>query len=90
MGHWNYRLVVTAQDPAAGRDLTICEVYYDDAGQPMGYTDRAPGTSDLQDGQPSSILAGELTDALSLMESAIHRTILRVEDGRLVDTGEQL
>jgi hypothetical protein len=41
VSHWNYRLVVTAEDKD-DRDIVVCEVYYDDDGTPNGYVDTAP------------------------------------------------
>lgn len=66
MSHWNYRLVVTAENED-DRDITVCEVYYDDAGEPIAYAEAIPSGS-----TPVDALA-----AWRLMENAFSNPVLR-------------
>lgn len=73
---WNYRLVVTAEDET-DRDITVCEVYYNDAGKPNGYVDTAP---------PAGSDIHEARMAYEAMGSAFRKPVLRPdEDGKLVE-----
>lgn len=76
MGIWNYRLVVTAET-AKDRDIVVCEVYYDDGGEPNGYVDTAP---------PAGSTVAEALRAYELMRNAFNHPVLRpAEDGKLVE-----
>lgn len=76
MSGWSYRLVVTAENEA-DRDVTVCEVFYDDAGAPNGYVDTAP---------PSGSNVAEALVAYELMKGAFNRPVLRRDsDGKLVE-----
>lgn len=76
MSHWNYRLVVTAESKE-DRDIVVCEVYYDEAGQPDGYVDTAP---------PAGSSVREAVLAYEHMRHAFNHPVLRPDEhGKLVE-----
>lgn len=76
MSGWNYRLVVTAENED-DRDIVVCEVYYDDAGNPNGYVDTAP---------PAGSTVSEALRAYELMRNAFNHPVLRPDaDGKMVE-----
>jgi hypothetical protein len=73
---WNYRLVVTAED-SSGRDIEVCEVYYNVRGEADGYVNTAP---------PGGDSVQEALQSYHLMGAAFRKPILRRDDdGKLAE-----
>lgn len=59
MGTWNYRIVDRTLENAGDPLFQICEVYYNDKGEPTGFTDACVMAEDVDGirGEPSRMLA---------------------------------
>jgi hypothetical protein len=71
-GGWNYRVVRT--QGADGHQFSICEVFYNQAGEPSAWTEADP---------PSDTTVEGIRQELTAMLQACDRPILQVTEGKL-------
>ena len=67
---WNYRLVNIRDDESDEDVLEICEVYYNDLGQPVGYCSSSNIASDIE----------EFWDIFNMYIEAFDKPILKTDD----------